>query len=80
LAAEEQYFRGEKEVEEVYKSIRAAIGANSFLVRLGWGSGLNSVSLNLRKEQPRPVKTRKLIDGRFPLGWVKVEFKPANPN
>jgi CRISPR-associated protein Csm5 len=75
LAAEEQYFRGEKKVEEVYKSIRAAIGANSFLVRLGWGSGLDSVSLNLRKEQPRPVKTRKLIDGRFPLGWLKVQYQ-----
>lgn len=43
VVAEEQYFRGEKKGEEVYKGIREAIGPNSFLVRLGWGSGLDSV-------------------------------------
>jgi CRISPR-associated protein Csm5 len=75
LAAEEQYFRGVKQVEEVYQRIRSEIGPNAFLVRLGWGSGLDSVSLNLRKQQPRQVKTRKLIDGRFPLGWARVAFK-----
>jgi len=75
LAAEERYFRGLKSVEVAYQRIRAAIGQESFLVRLGWGSGLDSVSLNLRKQQPRPVKTRKLIDNRFPMGWLRIECK-----
>lgn len=74
LATEERYFRGIKPVEDVYQRIRAAIGSNSFLVRLGWGSGLDSISLNLRKQQPRLVKTRKLIDGRLPMGWLRVEY------
>ncbi|MFQ5850059.1 MAG: type III-A CRISPR-associated RAMP protein Csm5 [Candidatus Binatia bacterium] len=77
LVEEERYFRGVKEVEDVYRSIRAEIAPNAFLIRLGWGSGVNSVSLNLRKRQPRPAKTRKLIDGRFPLGWMRVEFERA---
>lgn len=75
LAAEEQYFQGLKQVEDIYQRIRATIGPNSFLVRLGWGSGLDSVSLNLRKHQPQSVKTRKLIDSRFPLGWLRIEYK-----
>jgi CRISPR-associated protein Csm5 len=75
LAAEERYFRGLKAVESVYQGIRAAITQDSFLVRLGWGSGLDSVSLNLQKQSPRPVKTRKLIDGRIPMGWLRVECK-----
>jgi CRISPR-associated protein Csm5 len=75
LSAEEQYFRGLKSVETAYQQIRSGIGQGSFLVRLGWGAGLDSVSLNLRKQQPRLVKTRKLIDNRFPLGWLRVEYK-----
>ena len=75
LVAEERYFRGLKSVEAVYERIRAAITQDSFLIRLGWGSGLDSISLNLRKQQPRPVKTRKLIDNRFPLGWLRIECK-----
>lgn len=77
LAAEERYFRGLKSVESVYERIRAAITQDSFLVRLGWGSGLDSISLNLRKQQPRLVKTRKLIDNRFPLGWLRIEYQTS---
>ncbi len=75
LAAEERYFRGFKSVETVYQQIRSAIDQDSFLIRLGWGSGLDSISLNLRKQQPRLVKTRKLIDNRFPLGWLRIQYK-----
>ena len=75
LDAEERYFRGLKSVETVYQQIRSSKGQDSFLIRLGWGSGLDSVSLNLRKQQPRPVKTRKLIDNRFPLGWLRIQYK-----
>lgn len=78
LTAEEKYFQGVKPVEDVYQRIRAALGPNSFLVRLGWGSGLDSISLNIRTQRPRQVKTRKLIDGRLPMGWLRVEFKGAN--
>ncbi|MDP2604158.1 MAG: type III-A CRISPR-associated RAMP protein Csm5 [Deltaproteobacteria bacterium] len=75
LVAEETYFRGVPEVEKVYQSLRARIGEGSFVVRLGWGSGLDSISLNLRNQKPRPVKTRKLIGGTFPLGWLLVSYK-----
>ena len=75
LTAEERYFQGVKQVEEVYQRIRSEIGPNAFLLRLGWGSGLDSVSLNLRTARPRQVKTRKLIDVRFPLGWLRIKFK-----
>ena len=75
LTAEERYFQGIRPIEEVYKKIKAAVGPKSFLVRLGWGSGLDSISLNLRKQQPRLVKTRKLIDGRIPMGWLKIQYQ-----
>jgi CRISPR type III-A-associated RAMP protein Csm5 len=78
LTAEEKYFQGVSEVEKVYQRIRAEISPNSFLLRIGWGSGLNSVSLNLRAQKPRQVKTRKLIDGRLPLGWAKITVKEMN--
>lgn len=74
LAAEERYFKGVRPVEKVYETIRSAIGPDDFLIRLGWGSGRNSVSLNLRTASPREPKTRKLIDDRIPLGWLRVRF------
>lgn len=74
LAAEERYFKGVRPVEKVYETIRSAIGPDDFLIRLGWGSGLNGVSLNLRTASPCEPKTRKLIDGRIPLGWLRVRF------
>lgn len=74
LAAEERYFKGVRPVEKVYETIRSAIGPGDFLIRLGWGSGRNSVSLNLRTASPREPKTRKLIDGRIPLGWLRVRY------
>ena len=74
LAAEERYFKGVRPVEKVYETIRSALGPGDFLIRLGWGSGRNSVSLNLWTASPREPKTRKLIDGRIPLGWLRVRF------
>jgi CRISPR type III-A-associated RAMP protein Csm5 len=73
LAAEERFFSGVPQVRDAHARLRSAIGAESFLIRLGWGSGMDSVSLNLRKQSPRPVKTRKLIDNRLPMGWLRID-------
>lgn len=51
------------------ESVRAAGG---FVLRLGWGSGLDSVSLNTYLERPRKVKTFKLTSEGYPLGWLAV--------
>ena len=46
----------------------------SFILRLGWGSGYDSVTINLAKKTPEPKISRRLIHGEFPLGWVKAEI------
>jgi CRISPR-associated protein Csm5 len=46
----------------------------SFILRLGWGSGYDSVTINLAKKIPDPKISRRLIHGEFPLGWVKAKI------
>lgn len=47
---------------------------NAFMLRLGWGSGYNSLTINLAKKTPDSKVSRRLIRGEFPLGWVKAKI------
>jgi CRISPR/Cas system CSM-associated protein Csm5 (group 7 of RAMP superfamily) len=47
------------------------------IARLGWGSGFDAMSLNSVLDQQHsftPI-TRKLADGKYPQGWVKLKFE-----
>ncbi len=46
----------------------------SFILRLGWGCGYDSMTINLAKERPDHKISRRLIHGEFPLGWVKARI------
>lgn len=46
----------------------------SFLLRLGWGSGYDSTTVNLAKKNPDSKISRRLIYEEFPLGWVKAKL------
>jgi len=75
---ENKYFhdRNKPEVKKIYEQIYSIrLDNNSFLLRIGWGSGKNSVSLNLKLQKPEYIKTRKLIERKYPLGWIKVKIE-----
>ncbi|GBE34637.1 RAMP superfamily protein [bacterium BMS3Bbin06] len=74
----QSYFKNHQtgKVYEKLKSIWLGLKDNEFMFRLGWGSGYNSMTINLKKlPTPKPVKTRKLIDGLMPLGWIKGKIE-----
>lgn len=63
---------------DVYKSFEDELPSlekeGAFMLRLGWGSGYNSMTINLAKETPESKVSRRLIRGEFPLGWVKAKI------
>jgi CRISPR type III-A-associated RAMP protein Csm5 len=47
---------------------------NTCVTRIGWGSGFDAMSLNTLSTKPYETVTRKLADGKWPMGWVKLEW------
>ena len=84
MEADEQYWRGDREVLDVYREIRAALEKTpgAAPIRLGWGCGMDSISLNLAKPPGRQTpgrkdfrfrynpRTRRVLDGLYPPGWA----------
>ncbi|OHB43341.1 MAG: type III-A CRISPR-associated RAMP protein Csm5 [Planctomycetes bacterium GWC2_39_26] len=69
----EKYFNNHP-VSDVYKRLKglwSGLNKNEFICRLGWGSGYNSMTVNLKLSRQKTVKTRKLINGLIPMGWMK---------
>jgi len=69
----ERFFAG-TEVESLYSDFLSSTGNKSFLLRLGWGAGFNSMTLNLKTARPLFIKSRRLTEKLLPLGWLKVEI------
>ncbi len=63
---------------DVYKSFKIDLPSlereKAFMLRLGWGSGYNSLTINLAKKMPDSKISRRLIRREFPLGWVKAKI------
>ena len=75
IPAEIKYFSANPTLKSMYKRLASnKTSEKSFLLRLGWGQGKNSISLNLKTQSPRYIKTRRLIRQKFPLGWVEVTY------
>ena len=88
--ADAQYWEGDSEMAPILDEIRDRIAAEpeSALVRLGWGCGMDAISLNLAKAQgkhpPRRIDprfeyapaTRRLIDN-VPPGWALIRLESA---
>ncbi|MDI6814652.1 MAG: type III-A CRISPR-associated RAMP protein Csm5 [Dehalococcoidales bacterium] len=48
---------------------------NSFIVRFGWGSGFDAVTVNYARERPERKRSRRLAEGGVPLGWAQIKVK-----
>lgn len=64
---------------DIYKRLKSGFSnvrkdKGSFLLRLGWGSGYDSTTVNLAKIIPDSKISRRLIFDEFPLGWVKAKL------
>ncbi|MBU1262494.1 type III-A CRISPR-associated RAMP protein Csm5, partial [bacterium] len=69
--------RAEK-IAEIYKKIEDA-GKGGYLLRLGWGSGFESMTIEKFRQPALPEKikggwgfSKHLVEEKFPLGWVKL--------
>lgn len=73
ISHELKYFKDHPTNKIYYQLQKESLNKDTFLLRIGWGSGFDSMTVNLKKERPKYVQTRKLIDGYLPLGWVKIK-------
>lgn len=60
--------------ESLGKDLQSLEKEKAFMLRLGWGSGYNSMTINLAKKEPDSTVSRRLVGGEFPLGWVKAKI------
>ena len=79
MEKEHEKFYKNSEVEKYSKQLLSTILDNdSFLVRVGRFSGVESVTLdNYRNPKPPGNKTtwgtsRNLAESKYPMGWIKV--------
>ncbi len=76
---EHNKFFKNSEVEKISEQLLGTIeGENTFLMRFGRFSGVESVTLD-KYRNPRPPgnksvwgKSRNLVEGLYPMGWIKV--------
>lgn len=87
LAAERNYTLGLAATESAYTSLTsyaAALPAHATLLRLGFGTGRDSKTVNYLQPKPEESNSRLLVDGVWPLGWVELQIftaagKPFTP-
>jgi len=84
INAELDYWKGDSKIEKLYADIQARFKDYQDVapIRLGWGCGMDSVSLNLAKPTGRHPRgktdvhflynprTRRIFDGLYPPGWA----------
>ena len=75
-----KFFRGTDVEEFSAKLLKTPLNDDSFLLRIGRFSGVESVTLDTYRN-PRPPgrkrvwgTTRNLAQGKYPMGWVKATF------
>ncbi|MFQ6071956.1 MAG: type III-A CRISPR-associated RAMP protein Csm5 [Methanosarcinales archaeon] len=74
IESEKKFFEGES-AESIYLELEKLDGLiekkdNMFLLRLGGGSQYDGITLNLAMQRREVKKSRKLINSKYPLGWV----------
>jgi len=90
VKAELKYWteKKDKEMVEYYEQLQGRLGQaeGTALIRLGWGSGMDSVGLNLAKppgggttrtrdfRYRQEVRTRRLLNG-LPPGWAEIKLE-----
>ena len=77
----EKFYKNSNAEDPSRQLLEISLDANSFLIRLGRFSGVESVTLDGYRN-PRPPgrgsvwgRSRNIMEGRYPMGWVKVTFE-----
>ncbi|MFQ6119976.1 MAG: type III-A CRISPR-associated RAMP protein Csm5 [Methanosarcinales archaeon] len=78
IESEKKFFEGES-AESIYLELEKLYGLiekkdNRFLLRLGWGSQYDGITLNLAMQRREIKKSRKLIKSKYPLGWLLAKI------
>ncbi|HBY56978.1 MAG TPA: type III-A CRISPR-associated RAMP protein Csm5 [Candidatus Atribacteria bacterium] len=70
------YFKNNNYVRQIYQGLLSLLEQNdhTFLIRVGWGCGKDFMTLH-QKYTTSKVKTRRLVDGKLPLGWLKIQLE-----
>ena len=88
IESERGYWGRDEEMRQLYDDLERQFSEapDGAPLRLGWGSGMDAVSLNLAKPPGRHpprgmnpkylknVKTRRLLDGICPPGWALIRL------
>jgi len=75
LEREAQYLANLPQSNEIYHrllNLRNSLNPDSFLLRLGWGSGFDAVTLNYAMARRMEKRSRRLTTAGMPLGWVEI--------
>lgn len=66
---------GGSKIDKIYQNILES-AKNGYLFRLGWGSGLISmtISKDLRTEE-NYGKSKHLVSGQLPMGFIKLSLE-----
>jgi CRISPR-associated protein Csm5 len=64
---------GVSNINEVYDRILDA-SKDGYLFRLGWGSGVISMTIKKARSAMRYGNSKHLVEGLYPLGWIKLSL------
>lgn len=87
LVSEAASTAGLPDLAGVYTSlaqVRAELQPHAALLRLGFGSGRDAVTVNYAQPEPATSLSRLLVDGVYPMGWLEMRVltmagKPFTP-
>ncbi len=78
LESEARYLANLPQAREIYRklfNLRNNLNSNSFLLRLGWGSGFDAITVNYAMARRSEKRSRRLAEGGIPLGWVEITVR-----
>ena len=76
LKEEAKYLKSHPQAKAFYDTLLARekqISPDSFIMRLGWGSGFDGVTVNYAHKYRKTKRSRRLTSKGMPLGWVEVK-------
>ncbi len=75
LEEEKKFLRSFPEAHAWYVELektRQGLADNAFLLRFGWGSGFDGVTVNYARSSREYKRSRRLTADAAPLGWVEI--------
>jgi len=75
LWAERNFTKSQAGLGTAYRALleyAAALPPHAALIRLGFGAGRDSVTVNTALPAPEHSRSRQLVDNQWPLGWAEL--------